>query len=284
MTVNDPREERVHDVAERWNVEIERVAERSTAILGYGSHRPDGARVVLKIVTGADDEWSAGAVLAAFRGRGAVTVVRYEPGAMLMEQIIPGTSLADSVLDDESRTDVLADVMQRLDAAGIPDGTATAAKWGAAFERYLGTRHGPVPMELAASAQQMYSELCATQRNARLLHGDLQHYNVILDERRGWMAIDPKGVTGELAYETGALFRNPIERPDVFLDTSVIERRASQLAARLDLDAHRILRWAFAQAVLSAIWCVEDRLPVAAVSNPVRLARALQSISVRTGY
>ena len=42
-----------------------------------------------------------------------------------------------------------------------------------------------------------------------LLHGDLQHYNVLLDKDRGWVAIDPKGVVGELEYEVGALLRNP---------------------------------------------------------------------------
>jgi streptomycin 6-kinase len=44
----------------------------------------------------------------------------------------------------------------------------------------------------------------------RLLHGDLQHYNVLLDRKRGWLAIDPKGVVAEGEFELGAALRNPI--------------------------------------------------------------------------
>ena len=73
----------------------------------------------------------------------------------------------------------------------------------------------------------MYVDLSGSQRSTRLLHGDLQHYNVLFDTDRGWLAIDPKGVVGELEHEIGAVLRNPDERPDLFLSSSVIERRNS---------------------------------------------------------
>lgn len=104
----------------------------------------------------------------------------------------------------------------------------------------------------------MYAELCDSQSSTRLLHGDLHHHNVLLDNQRGWLAIDPKGVVGELAYEVGAAFRNPCERPAVFAARATIERRVGRFAGVLGLDAERVLGWAFAQAVLAAIWEVED--------------------------
>lgn len=79
---------------------------------------------------------------------------------------------------------------------------------------------------------------------------------------RGWLAIDPKGVIGEPAYEVGALLRNPIPRifdqPD---RPTVLRRRARLLADALGFDAGRVLRWAAVQAVLSAWWDVEDGAP-----------------------
>jgi len=73
---------------------------------------------------------------------------------------------------------------------------------------------------------------------------------VLLDSKRGWLAIDPKGVIGE-----------PYDRPDIFAQRQVIERRLKQFAAKLPIDATRALRWGFVQAVLSAIWGIEDGAP-----------------------
>src|SRR6266567_3540278 len=42
-----------------------------------------------------------------------------------------------------------------------------------------------------------------------LVHGDLHHDNVLSSARAGWLAIDPKGVAAEPAYETAAMLRNP---------------------------------------------------------------------------
>jgi len=122
----------------------------------------------------------------------------------------------------------------------------------------------------------MYVDLSGSQRSRRLHHGDLQHYNVLFDTDRGWLAIDPKGVVGELEYEIGAVLRNPDERPDMFLSPSVIERRVKQFTNRLNLNYERTFRWAFAQAVLSAIWGIEDGFSVDATNSSLRLAEAIR--------
>ena len=111
-----------------------------------------------------------------------------------------------------------------------------------------------------------------------LLHGDLQHYNVLFDGVRGWTAIDPKGVVGELEYEVGALLRNPIEQPALFTKRSTIERRLEILCGALNLNRSRALRWSFAQAVLSAIWDVEDGKPVEQNHPALRLANVLKQM------
>jgi streptomycin 6-kinase len=100
--------------------------------------------------------------------------------------------------------------------------------------------------------------MCASQAGTRLLHGDLHHENLLFDYRRGWLAIDPKGVVGELAYEVGAALRNPCQEPGLYAEPNIIEKRVDCFSRMLSLDSGRILAWAFAQAILAAIWELED--------------------------
>ena len=90
-----------------------------------------------------------------------------------------------------------------------------------------------------------------------LLHGDLHHYNILSAERAPWLAIDPHGLVGEPAFETGAFFGNPsglLDRPN---PRRVLTRRADIFAERLSLDRARIVAWGFAYQMLSAVWSAE---------------------------
>ena len=124
----------------------------------------------------------------------------------------------------------------------------------------------------------MYLELCATQRATQLLHGDLQHYNVLFDQTRGWLAIDPKGVVAEREFEVGPCLRNPHGLTDLYSDTEVVARRLTRLCRAAHLDFRRALRWGFALAVLSATWGLEDEGVVDPGCPALLLARAIQPL------
>jgi streptomycin 6-kinase len=130
-----------------------------------------------------------------------------------------------------------------------------------------------------STAARLYFDLCASQDDVKLLHGDLHHENVLFDDRRGWLAIDPKGVRGELEYEIGAAMRNPGDHSDRFAQPEVIQRRVDRFARTLDVDPVRVLRWAFAQAVLAAIWEIEDGMAIEPDNRWLAFARALGSMT-----
>src|SRR3970282_489257 len=90
-----------------------------------------------------------------------------------------------------------------------------------------------------------------------------------------WCAVDPKGVVGELEYEVGAALRNPFDRPDLFAPLAVVERRLEQFGLVLGIDVGRARGWCFAQAVLSAIWSIEDGHTVDSGDPALQLAHAL---------
>jgi streptomycin 6-kinase len=177
---------------------------------------------------------------------------------------------------DEEATNILAGVIKQMSLRESPKVCATIQDWAKGFERYLATGEDQIPMELVEDAHQLYLDLGATQRRPTLLHGDLQHYNVLFDAERGWLAIDPKGVIGEIEYELGAVLRNPFARPELFTSRATIERRLNQFANILDVDIGRALAWAFAQAVLSAIWEIENGFAVNATTPSLRLANAIR--------
>ena len=256
-------------------MELDESFETPSSLIGYG--RRDGQRLVLKVVKTPNDEWHAGAVLAAFGGHGMVRVIEHTEGAMLLERAEPATSLVELVRHDrdDDATAILADVIAAMSPRSPPLTSPTVSDWARGFARHRATGSTQIPSALLEKAERTYVELSTSQRNPRLLHGDLQHYNVLLDQERGWVAIDPKGVVGEIEYEIGAAMRNPCELPDVFTNRRIIDARLERFCTVLRLDRDRALRWSFAQAVLSAVWSVEDGELAGPDNVALRLAAVL---------
>ncbi|HKA75114.1 MAG TPA: aminoglycoside phosphotransferase family protein [Xanthobacteraceae bacterium] len=67
------------------------------------------------------------------------------------------------------------------------------------------SRQAVIPGEMLQRACALFGELTPSPGERKLLHGDLHHDNILWDATRGWVAVDPKGVIGEPAYEFGAL-------------------------------------------------------------------------------
>jgi streptomycin 6-kinase len=193
--------------------------------------------------------------------------------------LTPGTPLAALVRDgdDAAATDILAALIRKMTPGDAPPSCPTVEQWCGAFARYLATSDARVPRPLVEHAREIAAELIASQRNPALLHGDLQHYNVLLDAERGWIAIDPKGVIGELECELGVALRNPYEYPDAFASSAALERRLAMFSAELGIDTDRARAWAFVHAVLAAVWEIEDGGVVHAGTPVLQLAAALEA-------
>jgi streptomycin 6-kinase len=226
-----------------------------------------GRPLVLKLLPSGSDEWRSGEVLAHWGGRGAVRLIEHAPGAVLIERAQPGDDLSAMVeagRDDEA-TLVLCEVMRQLNRPA-PAGAnfRTIVDWGQGFERNraAAVRLG-VDAALIDRAAALFHRLCETQAEPIVLHGDLQHYNVVRDADRGWLAIDPKGILGEPAYETGALLRNPTADQALCADSAIIDRRARLICRELGYDYGRVVGWCFSQWVLAVLWAIQDDLPFA---------------------
>jgi streptomycin 6-kinase len=225
----------------------------------------DGTPAVLKLSFPEDREFRTEAeALRLFDGRGVARLLRLDlgAGAMLLERLEPGTPLT-TVQDDEEAMSIAADVLGQLWRAVPPDHPfPLVSDWVRGLERlrrHFGGETGPMPSALVERAEALFAELIPSQAEPpALLHGDLHHFNVLAARRQPWLAIDPKGVVGEPAYDTGALLRNPAELLDTPHPGKVLGRRLDQLAEQLSLDRSRVRGWGISQAVLAAYWSWED--------------------------
>lgn len=219
-----------------------------------------GSDAVVKIGVPCRELRNEIAALGLYAGGAAVELLAADEqaGMLLLERLRPGSKLSE--LDDEQATVVAAGIMRELwrPLPPVHDFPA-AAEWALGFARLrrrLGGGTGPFDVRLVDAAESLFAELLRSAAPPVLVHGDLHHFNILSAARRSWVAIDPKGLVAEPAYETGALLRNP--DPARYLDPAVQRRRIAVLADELGVDPQRVAGWGAAQAVLSAWWTYED--------------------------
>ena len=246
------------EYAARWDLTVE----SPFAALTYNYVTPavfaDGSSVVLKAGVPCHELSTEAASLRLFDGRGAVRLLEADTdkGVLLLERLTPGLSLL-SLSDDEQATGIAADVMRGLWRPAPGDHTfPTVSEWfeGVARLRWrFGGGTGPLPPRLVEEAEALSAELTASAMDAVVLHGDLHHGNILRAGRTEWLAIDPKGVIGEPAFEPSAFLLNP-----TLQSAEVLQRRVAIFAERLDVPRERVRGWGLARAVLSACWTLED--------------------------
>lgn len=257
------------EIAQRWDLTLHQPAWSLSFNVVLPATLADGTPVVLKLGVPNRELTSEAAALLHFAGRGAARLLHADPerGVLLLERVWPGTplvDLGDNLADDDQRTRIAAQVMQKLWHPPPPHHPfPTIHAWAKGMDRLRQTFNGgpgPFPTRLVEMAEAHFRDLLADPAPPVLLHGDLHHWNILAGPGESWLAIDPKGVVGEPAYEVGALLRNPFPNPAALPDLPKIQaRRIAILSEILGMDAHRLRTWAFAQAILSAWWSYEDR-------------------------
>lgn len=129
-----------------------------------------------------------------------------------------------------------------------------------------GGQHGGI---LAQSAS-MAGELLASPQAVCVLHGDLHHGNVLDFGQRGWLAIDPKGLVGERAFDFANIFCNPSAA--LALAPGRLAGQVHVVAQAAHLDRKRLLQWVLAWAGLSAAWLLLDKIDPSATLAVATLA------------
>ncbi|MGI8689675.1 MAG: aminoglycoside phosphotransferase family protein [Thermomicrobiales bacterium] len=254
------------DCAARWGLTLSAPATPLSHNYVVAARRADGTAAILKVHTPNDGFASEVAALRLFNGRGIARLLASDPhdAALLVERCAPGTPLTDiTVTDDERATSIAASVMRRVWRPLPPDHPfAMMAGWNADLQSlrpHYGGGTGPFPGAIIEEVESLIPALTTSAPAPILLHGDLHYDNILAAGRQPWLAIDPKGLAGEPAYETGALLYNP--QPHLLAAPHpgrILARRVEQLAEELTLDHARVRGWGLVRAVLAAWWHVQS--------------------------
>jgi streptomycin 6-kinase len=103
----------------------------------------------------------------------------------------------------------------------------------------------PFERRLVDTAVAATRELVASQPELVVCHQDFQGSNVLRAQREPWLAIDPKPIVGERAFDAASLLRD--RRWSIRAD--VVRRRLDLLAAELDLEPERMRGWGIVHAL-----------------------------------
>jgi streptomycin 6-kinase len=174
---------------------------------------------------------------------------------------MPGTQLwqiADETVANRFATEVLRKLWR-----SPPEGHAfrslsgEASRWASELPGRF-ERHGSaVERDVVDRAVAWIGELLASEPDdVAVLHQDFHGGNVLRAERDPWLAIDPKPLVGERAFDVASLLRD--RRPDLAKEAHPVDRvrrRLDQLSEALELDRERIRRWAVIHALA---WGMED--------------------------
>ena len=252
MTGADPA---VREWLDRWHLSIDgAMFETATSTLAP-AQTATGRPVMLKI-SHHDEERRGSMLLAAWSGHGAARVLEQEGDAVLMERATGPRSLVHLSVSgsDAAATKVLCTTAHALHEASVdvldsrePLDLVPLRTW---FRDLFA--HGDELTPFHRRGAVLASSLLDDERDIVALHGDLHHGNVLDFGERGWLAIDPKGLLGERAFDYCNLLCNP--SPAFALEPGRLEARFAAVTDAAALPPDRFAQWLVAWCALSSTW------------------------------
>ncbi|WP_109523594.1 MULTISPECIES: aminoglycoside phosphotransferase family protein [Nocardia] len=250
----DALPERLTRYAQRWKLELDRVADSGAMSCCVYCTTSQGKAAVLKIPVDEQSGTTEMRLLERWGQTGATpSILERNPdsGVFLMTRIEPGDIAWPGGEDVESAR--FGELLNRLHHRGLADlpqlrdlAEVTAMRMDWARQRFIDPAYATAMARFGApdrlaEAQHVLDLLLATTRTPVVLHADLQAKNILLGQAH-WQTIDPLGAVGDLNAEA-ALWVAIQDGP------STIEERLDQLAAHPLLDPIRLRAWTYVFAV-----------------------------------
>jgi len=263
----------IEEACRSWNVEIAGAPYEGGVCGWVAPVLGAGDDAVLKVSWPHAEAATEALALAWWDGTGAVRLLAEDRDAwtMLLERCDPGTPLRAAGLPTERRLAIGAELLNALWSKGVPpddgprfDAMAHVCDEWAQEGRNRAERHGGVLSALGtdpgilALGIELLRLLPRSADRQVVVHGDFNPGNLLAASRAPFLAIDPKPMAGDPAYDPWSLVAQlgwPFRSPDA---ARVVRTRIRQLAERLDLPAERIAAWGIARDVQGGLWAASE--------------------------
>jgi streptomycin 6-kinase len=236
----------IADICLDWRLGAEGPAMTGETALVLPVRTATGERAVLKLGWPHPEAEYEHLALRAWAGRGAVQLLRADPRrqVLLLERAEPGHDL--HALPVAEACEVIAGLYAKLHGQRLPQLdrlSAQAARW--ADELVDLRRSRRVPRRFVDQAISLASDFASDpQTDVGLIHTDLHFANVLAAAREPWLAIDPKPLTGEPAYEVAPVLWNRWDEAVATGDLrAALLRRMYTLIDHAGLDEDRVRAW-----------------------------------------
>ncbi len=238
-----------------------------------------GGFAALKVVRdgAGESEAPAARMYRYWAGAGAVRLIGEAEGALLLEWL-EGPPLGDRARGGDlmGADAVLVALATELHAGNGPNPGPLPSLEGWCEDLF--TLDPARPPEEARrwfdAARRLARHLLETAPRPVPLHGDLHHDNVIVTTA-GPVAFDPKGISGDPAYELANAFRNPRGIGAELGQMPRIEAFAEAGADALGLPVARVVGWAAVKSALSLAWSMSGRIAAEPAAHQLALLATL---------
>jgi streptomycin 6-kinase len=243
------------ELTDRWELELGEPFDALISLV-VPVVRRDGTEAVLKLHFPEPESEHEADALAFWDGVGAVRLLEHDPErrGLLVERCRPGDQLW-SVADEEEANRIGASVLTRLwehtpGDRGYRTLAGEAERWADELPARWEAEGRPYERRLVDETIAWIRELAPSQPELVVAHQDFHGGNVLRAEREPWLAIDPKPLLAERAFDTASLLRD--RRDELALEPHPerrLRRRLDQLSAQLGLDRERMRGWSIVHAI-----------------------------------
>lgn len=253
----------IDDLLDAWGLRVDGEPMHGECALVLPVVTDDDVEAVLKVGFVEEETRYEHLTLSTWDGRGAVRMLRADPsrGALLLERAGPASLASLPVLDACEVVAELYGVLHVSAPRRLVPLSSLVTRW--TDELAAAGADVPAPRRLVEQAVSLGRAFAVDQATDGVaVHTDLHDENVLSSRRRGpgaWLAIDPKGISGDPCYEPAPLLWNRWDEVVAARDVRVaVRRRFHTVVDVAGLDEHRARDWVVVRMMHNVLWTLQD--------------------------
>jgi streptomycin 6-kinase len=245
----------ITELCAKWGLKLVQTLPGSSTAFVAAVIRDDATNAVLKVshprVRGEAE------ALTAYAGHSAVLLYASTEHALLLELVRPGVVLREGVFGEEMVAITLYLTGKLWESPPAPN-LQRLVDYCDGFVRsgtQIITQRPELDDALARTGLALLKELPRNAPTSVMLHGDLHPGNILSATREPWLAIDPKPLLGDPAYEPIPLILETLQREEGAFNASELVRYINHIGSTLGLCPLRIARWGLARRIDWSLFC-----------------------------